>query len=369
MADISGLKGDGARSFQKNIIWHGDCIDVMKGFPDHSVDIIFADPPYNLQLSKVLKRPDDSKVEGVNDQWDRFANFSEYDTFTRNWIEQSQRVLKKDGTIWVIGSYHNIYRVGSILQDHGFWILNDIIWHKTNPMPNFRGTRFTNAHETMLWCTKEKSASYKFNYEAMKNLNEGLQMRSDWFLPICRGKERVTIDGQKAHSTQKPEALLYRVLLASTVPGDTVLDPFFGSGTTGVVAKRLGRNYIGIEREENYIKIAKERIKATEFGQDQSVFEVQNKKKNKRLPFGYLIENGYLKPGEKLYNSDKTKQAILCSDSLLKLENFKGSIHQTAAHIQGKSSSNGWTYWFFENDGSLEIIDSLRKKALDSQAA
>ncbi|HLO18738.1 MAG TPA: site-specific DNA-methyltransferase, partial [Anaerolineales bacterium] len=282
-----------------NQILHGDCIEILKSLPENSVDLIFADPPYNLQLQNDLYRPNMTKVDAVNDGWDKFEGFAEYDAFTTKWLSASQRVLKDTGTIWVIGSYHNIYRVGAIMQDLGFWILNDIVWIKNNPMPNFRGVRFTNAHETIIWAQKKKGAKYTFNHKSMKALNEDLQMRSDWSLPLVTGKQRIKSNGTKAHSTQKPEALLYRIILASSNPDDVVLDPFFGTGTTGAVAKKLGRNWIGIERDKKYIKIAQKRIDTVEQA-DEEAINVQ-KRKQARLPFGALLEYGLLQPGQVLY--------------------------------------------------------------------
>src|SRR5512141_1099141 len=282
-----------------NQILHGDCIEILKSLPENSVDVIFADPPYNLQLRNDLYRPDMSKVDAVNDGWDQFVDFKAYDEFTSNWLRASQRVLKDTGTIWVIGSYHNIYRVGAIMQDLGFWILNDILWIKNNPMPNFRGVRFTNAHETLIWAQKRKGAKYTFNHKSMKALNDDLQMRSDWNLNLATGPERIRVNGSKAHSTQKPEALLYRVMMASSNPGDTVLDPFFGTGTTGAVAKKLGRNWIGIERDKKYIKVAQKRIDGVQRG-DEEALNVE-KQRPVRIPFGALLENGLLRPGQTLY--------------------------------------------------------------------
>lgn len=284
-------------------ILHGDSLQILPQIPEKSVDLVFADPPYNLQLQNDLYRPNQSKVNAVDDDWDKFGSFSEYDAFTRQWLSECRRVLKDSGTLWVIGSYHNIYRVGAILQDLGFWILNDILWIKDNPMPNFRGVRFTNAHETLLWAQKTRGARYTFNHQAMKSLNDDLQMRSDWYLPLATGKERLKFNGEKAHSTQKPEALLYRVLLSSSNPGDVVLDPFFGSGTTGVVAKRLHRNWIGLEREKKYIEVAQKRIDAVQPEMfDRAVFDVKSKAKSApKVEFSTLVENGYLQPGQKLF--------------------------------------------------------------------
>lgn len=342
-------------------ILKGDCIELMNSLPEKSVDVIFADPPYNMQLKGDLHRPDNSHVDAVNDEWDQFSDFDAYDNFTRDWLKAARRVLKDTGTIWVIGSYHNIYRVGSILQDIGYWVLNDIVWRKTNPMPNFRGTRFTNAHETLLWCNKgEGYNKYTFNYEAMKAFNDDVQMRSDWTLPICSGKERLKVDGHKGHSTQKPEALLYRVLLSSTNKGDVVLDPFFGSGTTGAVAKKLGRHFIGLEREDKYISLATDRIKDVTPLKGDELDITPAKRTLPRVAFGSLIENGMIKPGTMLYGPSKRHIAKVRADGTLISANNKGSIHQVGASVQGAPSCNGWTFWHMEVNDNLVSIDNLR---------
>jgi DNA modification methylase len=339
----------------------GDCIDTLSGLPEGSIDLIFADPPYNLQLSHDLYRPNQTKVEAVDDSWDKFASFEEYDDFTRKWLSACRRVMKDNGTIWIIGTYHNIFRVGTIIQDMGFWILNDVIWIKDNPIPNFRGVRFTNAHETLLWAQKKRGSKYTFNHHAMKSLNEGLQMRSDWYLPICTGKERCKVNGEKAHSTQKPEALLYRIILASSNPGDIILDPFFGTGTTGAVAKKLGRHYIGIERDPGYIKIAKERLETVEFAPD-SVVDVLNPRKQKRIPFGFLLEAGYLKPGQTLYFMKNDISAVILADGSLKCNVITGSIHSVARALSGNVPANGWECWLFEDSNGKRLpIDTFRK--------
>ena len=353
-----------------NTIINGNCIDIMNSFPDNSIDVIFADPPYNLQLKNELSRPDSSKVNGVIEGWDRFKSFKEYDQFTKEWMAEAQRILKPEGTIWVIGSYHNIFRVGNIMQNLGYWILNDIIWHKSNPMPNFKGTRFTNAHETIIWASKNHDSKYNFNYQAMKSLNEGTQMRSDWHLPICSGNERLKdIDGNKIHSTQKPEALLYRVLLSSSKKDDIVLDPFFGTGTTGAVAKKLGRNFIGIEREVSYINAAKKRINEIISTGDEFLSTTVSKKTQKRVPFGSLVENGLIKPGSVLRGPKNLKSrkfmATVRADGSLLMNGDSGSIHQMSAKIQGKESSNGWTFWHVERKGKYELIDNLRSEFLN----
>src|SRR5450432_3464757 len=312
----------------------GDCVAEMAKLPADSVDLVFADPPYNLQLQRDLKRPDDSKVDAVDDDWDQFASFAAYDTFTRAWLTACKRVLKPSGALWVIGSYHNIFRVGSILQDLGFWILNDVVWRKSNPMPNFKGRRFTNAHETLIWATKNPKQQYTFNYEAMKALNDELQMRSDWTLPICAGHERLKgADGQKAHSTQKPEALLHRVIVASTKPGDVILDPFFGSGTTGAVAKRLGRNFIGIEREKIYADVARARIAEVVPADGESVETTRSKRSEPRIPFGWVVERGLLPPGTVLQGTQKRHTAKVRADGTLICADATGSIHQMGAHV------------------------------------
>ncbi len=340
----------------------GDCIEEMNRLPEASVDLIFADPPYNLQLKGELHRPDNSKVDAVDDAWDQFSSFAAYDAFTREWLAAARRLLKPDGAIWVIGSYHNIFRVGAALQDAGYWILNDVIWRKSNPMPNFRGKRLTNAHETMIWASKSEGAKYTFNYEALKALNEGVQMRSDWVLPICSGGERLKdANGDKAHPTQKPQALLHRVLVGSTNPGDVVLDPFFGSGTTGAVARMLGRRFIGIERDAGYRRIAEDRI-ARIRPLDRAALEVTGSKRAEpRIPFGQLVERGLLRPGEVL-TGPRGQTARVRADGTLISDVSKGSIHQVGAALEGAPSCNGWTYWHFRREGQTVPIDFLRQQ-------
>ena len=350
-------------------IIRGDCVEILNSFPENSIDLIFADPPYNLQLQQDLWRPNMTKVEAVNDNWDQFGDFQAYDEFSRRWLAACRRVLKETGTIWVIGSYHNIFRVGTIMQDLGFWFLNDVIWIKTNPMPNFRGVRFTNAHETLIWASKSKGSKYTFNHHAMKATNDDLQMRSDWVLPICSGSERIKENGKKAHSTQKPEALLYRVILASSNSGDIILDPFFGSGTTGSVAKKLHRRWIGIEKEESYISIARQRLDHTipELFNDQ-IFDVRDKKRlEPRIPFSSLLENGLLKPGQALYfRSDRTKSAHIKPDGRILINGFEGSIHQVGSFLMNGSPCNGWDHWYYETaKGDFVSIDELRKVLLE----
>jgi modification methylase len=341
----------------------GDCISVMNSLPQGSVDMIFADPPYNLQLSKELRRPNDSVVDGVDAKWDEFDDFRAYDEFTAAWLTAARRLLSPKGTLWVIGSYHNIFRVGTLLQDLGFWILNDITWRKTNPMPNFRGRRFTNAHETLIWCSREKSGKpHTFNHSAMKALNEDLQMRSDWVLPICSGNERIKVDGQKAHPTQKPESLLHRVILSSTNIGDVILDPFFGTGTTGAVSKRLGRNWIGIEREENYAALARKRIQAVTVTDQANLAVTPSKRDQPRVPFGRIVEEGLLAPGDILYDHTRQHSAKVRPDGSLVSEAAAGSIHRVGAEVQGLSACNGWVFWCFETGGSLVPIDQLRDR-------
>ena len=348
-----------------NTIIQDDCIAAMAGLPDGCVDLVFADPPYNLQLGGDLFRPEGSRVDAVDDDWDKFATFADYDSFTRAWLREARRILKPNGTLWVIGSYHNIYRVGAALQDEGYWILNDIIWRKSNPMPNFRGTRFTNAHETLIWASRSEDSRYTFNYRAMKALNDDLQMRSDWLLPICAGGERVKgDDGGKAHPTQKPEALLYRVLLACSNPGDVVLDPFFGTGTTGAVARRLGRNWIGIEREKRYIKVARARIEST-LKLDESAMKVMASRATQpKVPFGTLIENGLIAPGDLLTDCKRRWTARVLADSSLEQGGQQGSIHKIGAAVQGAPACNGWTFWHVDKGGALVPLDSLRQAYL-----
>jgi modification methylase len=329
--------------------------------------MIFADPPYNLQLGGDLFRPEGGRVDAVDDEWDKFESLTTYDNFTRDWLEQARRILKDDGTIWVIGSYHNIYRVGALLQDADFWILNDIVWRKTNPMPNFRGTRFTNAHETMLWCAKDEKARYTFNYRAMKALNDDLQMRSDWLLPICSGGERVKGEGGgKAHPTQKPEALMYRILLACTKPGDVVLDPFFGTGTTGAVARRLGRRWIGIERESAYVKVARERISSTLPLDESAMQTVPDKRDQPRVAFGVLVENGLVPAGTSLMDSKRRWTANVRADGSIASGSHAGSIHKVGAALQGAPSCNGWSFWHVEQRGTLQPLDALRQQHLSA---
>ena len=340
-----------------------DCIKVMNELEEKSIDLIFADPPYNLQLGEALLRPDNSNVSGVYEEWDSFESMEAYDEYTRSWMSAARRILKDDGALWVIGSYHNIFRVGKILQDLGFWILNDIIWDKVNPMPNFKGTRFTNAHETLIWASKGPKSKYTFNYEAMKALNEDTQMRSDWHIPLCTGKERLkNKNGEKLHSTQKPEALLYRVIMSSTKVGDVVLDPFFGTGTTGAIAKKLGRHYIGIEKEAAYVKAAVERIELVKPVKDLNCLEYVTKKKMPRVPFGSVVERGLLSAGDILYSASRKHCAVVRSDGTLKSENAEGSIHQVGAAAEGAPACNGWTYWYYE-DAKKELvsIDCLRE--------
>ena len=349
--------------FKTNVIYGGDCIAAMNRLPENSVDLIFADPPYNLQLGGELHRPDNSRVDGVDDAWDRFDNFAAYDNFTRRWLAAARRILKDTGSLWVIGSYHNIFRVGSILQDIGFWMLNDIVWRKSNPMPNFRGTRFTNAHETLIWCAKSKDAKYTFNYDAMKNLNEGLQMRSDWMLPLCTGEERIKgTDGNKLHPTQKPESLLYRVLMAATKPGDVVLDPFFGTGTTGAVAKLLGRKYIGIERDADYIAAARERLALVKPITDEKMLFTHSKRSEPRIPFGTVVERGLLPAGTVLSDPSGRFTAKVRADGTLISATHRGSIHQVGAAVQGAPACNGWTSWHVKMGNNLVAIDAFRQK-------
>ena len=351
----------------RNSIVSGDCVELMRGMASESVDLVFADPPYNLQLANRLTRPDQSVVDAVDDDWDKFADFSAYDAFTRDWLAQARRLMKPSGTIFVIGSYHNIFRVGAIMQDLGFWILNDIVWRKNNPMPNFRGRRFTNAHETMIWAARDASAkSYTFNYEALKAANEDCQVRSDWLLPICTGAERLKDGaGRKTHPTQKPEALLARVILAASNAGDVVLDPFFGAGTTGAVARRLRRDFVGLEREANYVEAARARIAAVEPLPADAVAPAPSKRDAPRIAFASLVEAGLISPGTALTDAKKRHNALVRADGTLSLSGFVGSIHKTGALAQGLPACNGWTFWHFEEKGRLAPIDELRSMARD----
>ncbi|CAH0339869.1 site-specific DNA-methyltransferase [Rhizobium sp. CECT 9324] len=340
----------------------GDCVAALEALPDKSVDVIFADPPYNLQLGGALHRPDQSVVDACDDEWDQFASFAAYDAFTRAWLLACRRVLKPSGTLWVIGSYHNIFRVGATLQDLNFWILNDIVWRKTNPMPNFKGRRFQNAHETMIWASPDpKAKGYTFNYDALKASNDDVQMRSDWLFPICSGGERLKgDDGKKVHPTQKPEALLARIIMASTKPGDIVLDPFFGSGTTGAVAKRLGRHFVGIEREQDYIDAASARIAAVEPLGKTELTVLTGKKAEPRVAFNTLVESGLVKPGQVLFDLKRRHSAIIRADGTLVSGGEAGSIHRLGAKVQSLDACNGWTFWHYEEGSTLRPIDELR---------
>jgi modification methylase len=342
----------------------GDCIAELKKLPSESVDLVFADPPYNLQLATELLRPNNTRVDGVDDDWDKFSSFAAYDEFCRAWLAECRRILKPDGALWVIGSYHNVFRLGVALQDLGFWIQNDIIWRKVNPMPNFRGKRFTNAHETLIWASRDQKSRPTFNYESLKALNDDIQMRSDWLFPICAGPERLKDDGgRKAHPTQKPEALLGRVLLATTNVGDVVLDPFFGTGTTGAVARRLQRKWIGIERDADYARAARERIAGVKPLSESALDTVRSKRAEPRVPFGTLVELGILSAGSPLYDERRRVRAEVKADGSLALPGMQGSIHRVGAMVQGKAACNGWTFWHFEQEGKLAPIDLLRETA------
>jgi modification methylase len=358
---VSGLP----RAVSRNSVLRGDSVEILRAMAPESVDLVFADPPYNLQLANKLTRPDQSLVAGVDDDWDKFTDFAEYDAFTRDWLEAARRVMKPQATIFVIGSYHNIFRVGAIMQDLGFWILNDIVWRKTNPMPNFRGRRFTNAHETMIWAARGPQAkSYTFNYEALKAANEDCQMRSDWLFPICTGSERLKdAQGRKTHPTQKPEALLARVMLAASNAGDLVLDPFFGSGTTGAVAKRLRRDYLGIERDHAYADAAQARIDAVEPLDPAALTTAPTKRSEPRIAFASLVEAGLIAPGAKLADAKRRHSALVRADGALAIGGIVGSIHKTGALVQGLPACNGWTFWHYEDAGRLVPIDDLRERA------
>lgn len=354
---------EAARELPLNQILLGDAGQMLRMLPDASVNCVFADPPYNLQLRGELRRPDESLVDGVDDDWDKFTDFAAYDSFTRDWLGECRRILRKDGTLWVIGSYHNIFRIGTILQDLGFWVLNDVIWRKTNPMPNFRGRRFTNAHETMIWAAKGPDSRYKFNYQSMKSLNDDLQMRSDWSISLCTGAERLrNVHGLKLHPTQKPEALLHRVILASTAPGDIILDPFLGTGTTAVVAKRLHRHFIGIERHPAYVEAAWGRLQMETPAPTIAVNGPPAGRDAPRIPFGSFVENGTIKAGTKLMDRMRRVGAEVTADGNLVCGSHRGSIHKVGAAVQNVPSCNGWTFWHFERDGKLVPLDVLRKE-------
>jgi modification methylase len=359
---LADLKASAKPGSWIDTIIKGDCVAALEALPTHSVDVIFADPPYNLQLGGTLHRPDQSLVDAVDDEWDQFASFEAYDAFTRAWLLACRRVLKPTGTLWVIGSYHNIFRVGATLQDLNFWILNDIVWRKTNPMPNFKGRRFQNAHETMIWASPSaKAKGYTFNYDALKAANDDVQMRSDWLFPICSGHERLKgDDGKKVHPTQKPEALLARVIMASSKPGDIILDPFFGSGTTGAVAKRLGRHFVGIEREQDYIDAASARIEAVEPLGKAELTVMTGKKQEVRVAFNVLVESGLIKPGQVLTDAKRRHSAIVRADGTVASGGEAGSIHRLGAKVQGLDACNGWTFWHFDDGQSLRPIDELR---------
>ena len=345
-----------------NRIVNGNSLEILKKIPDKTFDLVFADPPYNMQIGEKLKRPDNSKVNGVNDKWDQFLNFKHYDEFSKEWLKECKRILKDNGTIWVIGTYHNIFRLGYHLQNLNYWILNDVIWRKNNPMPNFKGTRFTNAHETLIWASKNKKSKYTFNYQSLKCLNDDLQMRSDWMLPICNGKERLKKDGKKVHSTQKPEALIHRIILATTNKGDLIFDPFLGTGTTAVVAKKLGRQYFGIEKDKKYFLAAYQRINKTNIIKDDYLDTLQNNKSKPRVPFGSLVEMGLIKAGTLLFDQKKKYNAKIMIDGSLKCQKTEGSIHKVAAKIMGTESCNGWTYWHYQSGNNLKPIDKLRER-------
>ena len=345
-----------------NKILNGDCLKELKKIPDKTFDLVFADPPYNMQIGEKLTRPDASKVNGVNDKWDQFSSFEHYDKFSKYWLKECKRILKDNGSMWVIGTYHNIFRLGYHIQNLNYCILNDVIWRKNNPMPNFKGTRFTNAHETLIWASKNKKSKYTFNYQSLKCLNDDLQMRSDWILPICNGKERLKKDGKKIHSTQKPEALLHRIILATTNKGDSIFDPFLGTGTTAVVAKKLGRKYFGVEKDKKYFQAAKQRINETLEIKDDYLDILPNNKSKPRVPFGSLIEMGLIKPGTTLFDVKKRYNAKIMIDGSLKCQKAEGSIHKVAAKIIGAESCNGWTYWHYVSGNELKPIDNLREK-------
>jgi modification methylase len=358
-------RGGGGAERPLNRVLEQDCVTGLNALPAGSVDMIFADPPYNLQLAGELHRPNNTRVDGVDDAWDQFDDLAAYDAFCRKWLTAARHALKDDGTIWVIGSYHNIYRLGALLQDMGFWILNDVVWRKTNPMPNFRGRRFTNAHETLIWAAKSPQSKYTFNYQSMKALNDDLQMRSDWTLPICSGQERLKDRrGKKLHPTQKPEALLHRIVLAATRPEDLVVDPFMGSGTTGAVAKRLGRRWLGFELDADYAAAARKRIESVVPVADPTLVAIESKREAPRVPFGWLVERGLVQVGDLLVGGPGNRYtAKVRADGTVISAEHKGSIHQVGAAVQGAPSCNGWTFWqLVQADGTHVPLDALRQK-------
>ncbi|MBQ5773473.1 MAG: site-specific DNA-methyltransferase [Acetobacter sp.] len=366
---VESVKSASSTALPLDKILQGECVEMMRTIPSESIHCIFADPPYNLQLRGELRRPDESLVDGVDDEWDKFSDFEAYDRFSYAWLTEARRLLHKDGTIWVIGSYHNIFRLGVILQNLGFWILNDIIWRKSNPMPNFRGRRFTNAHETLIWAARGAESRYRFNYQAMKSLNDGLQMRSDWYLPLCNGNERLRDEhGVKIHPTQKPESLLHRVILASTAVDDIVLDPFLGTGTTAVMAKRLRRRFIGIEKQLDYVKAATARLKREAPLAEEAIQTTQEKRETPRLPFGNLVERGVIIAGTVVYDRERRVQATVTSDGTLVSAGQRGSIHKMGALLTHVPTCNGWTFWHFEREGTLHQIDVLRQETLSALA-
>lgn len=358
---VPSVQASSSTSLPLDTILRGNCITQMAKLPANSVDLIFADPPYNLQLNGSLTRPDQSVVDAVDDDWDQFESFAAYDAFCHAWLSAARRILKPDGAIWVIGSYHNIFRLGTKLQDLGFWILNDVVWRKSNPMPNFKGRRFTNAHETLIWASKNQKSKYTFNYEAMKALNEGTQMRSDWTLSLCTGHERLKgEDGNKAHPTQKPESLLHRVIVSSTEPGAVILDPFFGTGTTGAVAKKLGRHFIGIEQEEAYIAVAEKRLSEIAFGDAAAIATQKPKRAEPKVPFGQLVEEGFVPVGATLSDGKGNHEALVRADGSLVAGEHEGSIHKVGALVQGFEACNGWAYWHLKEGGKLTPIEDFR---------
>lgn len=350
--------------YDKHRIFHGDSIACMNKLPAKSVQLVFADPPYNLQLKQDLYRPNNTKVAGVDDEWDKFSSTSAYDDFTTAWLTACRRVMADDATIWVIGSYHNIFRVGRIMMDLGFWVLNDVQWYKTNPMPNFRGVRFTNATETLIWAKKsEQQKRYTFNHQVMKQLNGGKQMTSVWHIPLCTGRERIkNAQGQKAHSTQKPEELLRRVILSSSSEGDVVLDPFLGSGTTSAVAKQLNRKSIGIEQEKEYVEISKTRLRGIQPSAFKHLRVVEPAKQTAaKVTMQQLIWGDYLREKQRLYTKSKQHSAVVLADGSIKNGVGKGSIHKVGALLKNTESCNGWLFWYCNQDGKMVPLDEYRK--------
>ncbi|NLX10136.1 MAG: site-specific DNA-methyltransferase [Chloroflexi bacterium] len=351
-------------------IWHGDCLEILPTLPPGSVDLVFADPPYNLQLERELWRPNLTKVDAVDDTWDQFDGLHAYDAFTRAWLAAVRAVMKDTATIWISGTYHNIFRVGAMMQDLGFWILNTVTWFKPNAMPNFRGTRLKNDVEFVIWAKRGKQGRYTFNHHPMKRYNASKQLGCVWEIPVCTGPERLRdANGQRLHSTQKPEELLRRIILASSQPGDVVLDPFLGSGTTAAVARLLRRRWIGIEREARYVEAARQRVEAVQpLEPDDPLLAAFVPSRPVRVPFRALIERGYLQPGQPIYLDQPPHTGIVLANGQVQVDHLIGSIHQLGARLKNAPSCNGWTHWYYHDEatGQRHMLDHLREQVRQS---